>query len=443
MGRILARSTRGVAVQISLVLAAAALAIGIIVYAIAHEAVEAQIDEVMKTERTALLSAPGPDRLSAVAAAVRRRAPITQPRHILVLLVDDHGRRIAGNSPAGGPGDTGYARFLRNNDGHMAQATIAGVDGGALIIAADRSDREKVDRALLVVLGGGFAAVVMLAIGAAWAVSTVTRKRLGAIDRTARAIIDGDFSRRIPRDESGSEFDRASATLNRMLDRIAALMENLRQVSSDVAHDLRTPLTRLRNRLEDAKAVTSDVAGRAGIEAAIGQADELLEIFAGLLRISEIEAMGVRRGFAQVDLSKLLTDLIDTYRTDAEASEHRLAAAIEPAVAIPGDERLLAQLTSNLLDNALHHTPPGTAVTVTLRASQDQAMLTVGDNGPGVAEADRTRIFQRFSRGEASRSTDGYGLGLALVHAIAEAHHGTARLLDGPGFAIEVTLAKA
>lgn len=440
MRRLLARSTKGVALQVSALLIFAAFTIGVIVYAIAHEAVEARIDETMEKERTALLATPGQDRLSAIAAAIKQRAPITRPRHILVLLVNDHGRRIAGNSPTGAPGETGYNEFLRSNEGRMAQATIAAVEGGALIIAADRSDREKVDRALLMVLGGGFAAVVALAIGGAWTVSTVTGKRLRAIDQTARAIIDGDFSRRVPRDRSGSEFDRASATLNRMLDRISALMDNLRQVSSDVAHDLRTPLSRLRNRLEEIRDAASDPAGKAGIDAAIGQADEALEIFAALLRISEVEALGVRRNFARVEPGRRLADLVDTYRPDAESSGHRLIAEIDFSVSVTGDTRLLVQLVSNLLDNALRHTPSGTAVTVTLRESKNQIELMVADDGPGVAQADRARLFERFSRGESSRSTFGHGLGLALVRAIAAAHGGEARLLDGPGFAVSVTL---
>ena len=231
-----------------------------------------------------------------------------------------------------------------------------------------------------------------------------------------------------------------SATLNRMLDRIGGLMDNLRQVSSDVAHDLRTPLTRLHNRLDEALSARDLDEKRQAIEAAAAQSRELLDIFGALLRIAEVEALSPRTHFQQVALDQLVEELVDTYRPDMEASGHLLVTAIAPAIWTTGDRRLLQQLVTNLLDNALRHTPPGTTVRVELGHDDAIARLTVADDGHGVAPEDAPRLFQRFARAERSRSSEGHGLGLALVAAVATAHRGTVSLLGPPGFGVVVEL---
>ncbi len=265
--------------------------------------------------------------------------------------------------------------------------------------------------------------MLAMGIGAAVLVGWLTRHRLSRIDATAQAIIAGDLTQRVPRDGSDSEFDRLAATLNRMLDRIAALMDNLRQVSTDVAHDLRTPLTRLCNQLD--RAADGDPGA---IEAARRQADDLLEIFAALLRIAEVEGLAERRALGSIDLSALLEDMAETYRPDFEASGHLLSTDIPANLHVEGDRRLLAQALSNLLENVLRHTPPGTTATLAATATQDAIEMTLEDNGPGVPPADARRLFQRFARAEASRTTNGHGLGLALVRAISFGHGGDALL---------------
>ncbi|MEG3125438.1 sensor histidine kinase [Sphingomonas sp. GB1N7] len=436
------RSTFGLAAIVSVLLALATLAIGGAAYRLTHEALEEQLDHRAATETRALMAEPGSDRLAALATAIRRREAGAQIDHLGYILVDRDGRRIAGTLDAEAPATLGYEEFLHKTNGRIAQSLTSAVPGGGrLVVAADRAALGDTDRDLLMLFAVAFGAMLLLGAGGAWTVGAVTASRLNRIDRAALAIIGGDLQRRMPVDGSGSEFDRVSATLNRMLDRIGALMDNLRQVSSDVAHDLRTPLTRLSHRLDDAIAAGEGSARETAIAAAATQAEELLEIFAALLRISEVEAMGVRRHFKQVRLGDVLSDLLDTYRPDAEAGGHTLIDALDRDVVLNGDRRLLQQLASNLLDNALQHTPRGTTITVTLRSDQGKVILIVADDGPGVDEDDAARLFQRFSRSERSRSTDGHGLGLALVQAIATAHHGRARLLPAPGFAIETLLA--
>lgn len=428
--------------MVSALFALATLVISAAAYEVSHEALEEQLDHRTATETRALLSEPGADRLAAIAAAIRRREAIAGYDHLGYILVNAAGRRVAGSLDAVVPTALGYEEFLHHSDGRVAQSLTTAIPGGGrLVVAADRDLLYETDRELTLLFSLAFGAILLLGVASAWTVGAITRSRLKRIDTTALAIIGGDLSRRMPIDGSGSEFDRVSTTLNQMLDRIAALMENLRQVSSDVAHDLRTPLTRLNNRLDEALATRDDGGCREAIAAASAQAGELLEIFAALLRISEVETMGVRRHFRDVALGEAIAELVETYRPDAEVSGHRLVASINRDAAVPGDRRLLLQLASNLLDNALRHTPAGTTIEVALRKGASGVTLTISDDGPGVDPADAGRLFQRFSRSERSRSTDGHGLGLALVHAIAAAHHGSARLGSGPGFMVVVKLA--
>jgi signal transduction histidine kinase len=438
--RAFGRSTFGLAAIVSLAMTLGTIGIGAVAYEVTHEALEEQLDHRTATETRALLAEPGADRIAAIATAIHRRERTSGEHDLDYALIDRHGRRLAGSLAGQVPSQSGFAEFLPYHDGSVGQSLTTQLPGGArLVVSANRAALDETDRHLLLLFTAAFGAMLLIGLGGAWTLGAVTRARLRGMDRAAIAIIGGDLGRRMPVDGSGSEFDRLARTLNRMLDRIAALMVNLRQVSSDVAHDLRTPLTRLRNRLDEAADMANHDRGPA-IDAAIAQANELLEIFAALLRISEIEGLGVRRQFREVALSTALTELVETYLPDAEATGHVLDSAIQPDITVIGDRRLLTQLTANLLDNALRHTPAGTQVQVALHRSGSAVVLRVSDDGPGVPDADKDRLFERFSRAETSRSTNGHGLGLALVGAIAAAHHGSARVLAGPGFAVEMRM---
>ncbi len=195
--------------------------------------------------------------------------------------------------------------------------------------------------------------------------------------------------------------------------------------------------TRLCNQLDRAAAGDAEA-----IDAARRQADDLLEIFAALLRIAEVEGLAERRAFAAIDLAALLDDMAETYRPDFEATGHHLATDVAPGLRIEGDRRLLAQALSNLLENTLRHTPAGTTATLSARTTRDAIEVTLKDDGPGVSHADAERLFQRFARAETSRTTDGHGLGLALVRAIAVGHGGNAFLSEsGGGFGVIIRLA--
>jgi signal transduction histidine kinase len=260
--------------------------------------------------------------------------------------------------------------------------------------------------------------------------------RIEAINRTNRDIIDGDLSRRIPLQGTNDELDRLASGLNEMLDRIQALMEEVRRVSDNIAHDLRTPLGRLHNQLDN---LHSEVE-RAGldtssIEQALSESEGLLSTFNALLRIARIEARSRTEGFAQVDLTALVRDAAEYYEPLAEAREQTLAVKADPAVQLVGDRDLLFQAIANLLDNAIKYTPRGGEVRVTLAVmAPGTAELTVVDTGPGIPPAARQQVFQRFFRLEDSRSTPGNGLGLSLVEAVVHLHGMTIRVSDNsPG----------
>jgi signal transduction histidine kinase len=263
-------------------------------------------------------------------------------------------------------------------------------------------------------------------------------KRIETINRTAEAIIEGDINRRIPRRGAPDDLDRLAATLNRMLDRTTSLMESLRHVSNDVAHDLRTPLGRLRNFLDDAKRTASSPEEyRTTIDHAVSEVDGILDTFGAILRIAQIESGSRRSGFQRLLLSDLVADVCDTCAPSMEDAGKPLRTDIQPNLWLQGDRELLVQSLVNLLENAIAYTPAGVIVTVSLRQGPHGIELDVADNGAGVPEAERKRIFERFYRVEQSRTPAGSGLGLSIVAAVAELHAAEVSASDNkPGLKI-------
>ncbi len=313
------------------------------------------------------------------------------------------------------------------------------VDGRYRLIVGDKSDRiDKLSDQVLGRFSLSFAALLAIGVVAGLALSGAVQKRMAAISGTAEAIIDGDLGRRVPV-RGDDDLSRLAVTINRMLDRIGALMDSLRQVTSDVAHDLRTPLNRLRQRLERSACQADDPAHRAEIEGALRDVDAILVTFAALLRISEVEAGARRAAFKPIDLQALARAVAEDFAPAAEDTGHRLVFDDGPPVWIEGDAELLTQMTVNLVENALRHTPKGSTVRLSVDKAAGEPGLTVSDDGPGVPDAERARLFDRFYRLERSRSTPGSGLGLALVQAVARLHRGEASLADGkPGLQARV-----
>ncbi|MDB5715215.1 MAG: sensor histidine kinase, partial [Sphingomonadales bacterium] len=295
---------------------------------------------------------------------------------------------------------------------------------------------------ILELFTAAFLIVVLMGVAGALLLGTYLRSRLGRISGTAQAIVGGDLDHRIPVSHRNDEFDQLGSALNAMLDRIARLLANLRQVSSDVAHDLRTPLARLRGQVEAALDGDQDPAVlRRSLKRALGQSDELLSLFAAILRIAEVESGALARHFTAVNITDLATDLYESYAPAVADLGRTLESAIETGVEIIGDRELIAQALINLLDNAQHHTPVTTNILISAKATDGQILLSVSDNGRGVGPRDRALIVRRFARLDASRSMPGHGLGLNLVSAIAEAHKGRLLIEDnGPGLRVSLIL---
>nr|WP_246412797.1 ATP-binding protein [Methylobacterium brachythecii] len=284
-------------------------------------------------------------------------------------------------------------------------------------------------------------AVLGVALGAL--LSGAFLRRVDAINRTAEAIIAGDLGRRIDVGGTKDDFDRLARTLNRMLDRISGLIENVRQVSNDIAHDLRTPLTRLQHGLQQAASRPSTEADfRKAIDRATAEIGEILDVFSGLLRIAQIEAGARRAGFRSVDLSSTLRTVAEAYAPAIEDSDRRLVCSIEDRVFVKGDRELLTQLFSNLCENGLQHTPAGATIDVKLSATAGRAEITFTDDGPGIPPEEREKVFRRFYRVDKSRGAVGNGLGLTLVGAVAELHDAPIVLSDNaPGLRVTIVLA--
>jgi signal transduction histidine kinase len=417
---------------------------GVMLWA-APRGIERQIDSTVANEIAEVEGDAAGQGLAGLARVVRPLASGAAPG-IYYLLEDAQGRRLTGNLPAVPPvlgvrtlhprrtGDRRIARAARGIRGRGVQTA----DGGYLFVGVDdfQTDemREIITRSFLWVLG----TTIVLALGGGALTSLGLLRRVEAISRLSRAIVAGDLSRRIAVRGSNDEFDHLAISLNTMLDRIQALMEGLRQVSADIAHDLRTPLTRLRQRLELARrrATTAD-ALREALDGAMGEVDTILDTFGALLRIAQIEAGTRTEASGKVDLTAVAEGVADAYLPAAEENGQRFTTAIAPGLTVNGDRELLTQMLANLVENAVHHAPTGARLRLEAQPVDSGAVVVIADSGPGIPAEMREKAFQRFFRLERSRTTPGTGLGLALVAAVAGLHSITVRLEDNdPGLRV-------
>lgn len=282
----------------------------------------------------------------------------------------------------------------------------------------------------------GLAAMAVLAVLGSYLMAGSIAGRLEQINRISQDIRHGDLSRRMPQGPGRDEFDRLAGNLNRMLDQIQSLMEGVRSVSDAIAHDLRTPLARLRTRLERLrKAPQGEL--EAGVEQSIAETDSMLATFNALLSIAQLEAGSRRTDFADVDLQALMVDIVDLYEPVASDKNIDLRLEQIAAVSLQGDRNLLFQAISNLVDNAVKYTPEGGSVQLELLRRGQGPRLVVGDSGPGIPAGERGRVFERFYRLDAHRDSAGNGLGLTLVAAVAKLHDSRLELRDNdPGLQV-------
>ncbi len=311
-----------------------------------------------------------------------------------------------------------------------------------MLVGRDISVRLKVRELLTHALGLGIGVVLLLAVLGGLVVRKLFRRMIANVASTAAAVSRGDLTRRVQLSGRGDEFDQLSESINDMLDRIARLMEGVKQVSNAIAHDLRTPIARARARLEEASGHAAGPAElRTAIEQATADLDGIVSVFQALLRIAEIEAGSRRAAFAPVDLAPLLADMAELYEASADEKGLTLRLEAAPSLPVHGDATMIQQAVANLLDNALKFSPSGSVVVLSGARVANGLEIAVTDRGPGIPEAERGHAADRFYRGERARSTPGSGLGLSLVQAVAQLHGGSLTLADAqPGLRAVLTL---
>jgi signal transduction histidine kinase len=410
------------------------------------QAIEAEANSLAEQYQTG-----GLRRLGVVVEA-RSRAPGAQ----LYLLTDAAGEPLAGNIgqlPAGvidkiGFVDTPY-QALDGSKHRRALARIFALPSGFhLLVGHDLADRARIGGVMIRALAVSLVFFAGLAALGALFVARRVLRRMDAMNTSAHAIMAGDLTKRLPVSGSGDELDRLALGLNEMLSRIGELMAGLREVSDNVAHDLRTPLTRLRNHVEDALRQDGDKAAyRAALERTIEESDGLIRVFDALLMIARAEGGADRSMMSPIDVGAVVAGVAELYEPVAEEKGFRLSVDSAPGLNMGGNRELIGQAVANLIDNALKYgiVAPGSnmsnEVHVAARREGDSVTIEVADHGPGVADADRQRVFDRFVRLESARSRPGSGLGLSLAAAVARMHGGAVRLEDNaPGLRVLMAL---
>ncbi|HEU0058230.1 MAG TPA: ATP-binding protein [Hyphomicrobiaceae bacterium] len=431
---------------------AAGLTVGFIAWR-ANELLTTSVVETLRAEVVGLreqYQAGGPARLSAIIA---ERA--ADPGSSLYLLVDSAGQRAAGNLRQVPPelrdgAQRGVFTYIPQSGPAQGKPRVAvgvlfDVPGGlTLVVGRDIEDLRRFAWSMGRLGLWSIIILSALGVGGGLLISRSVLRRIETVNDTTRTIMAGDLSRRIPLNGSGDELDRLAESLNAMLSRIEELMGALREVSDNIAHDLKTPLNRLRNRAEAALR-SSEGAGiyRDGLVKTIEEADELIKTFNSLLLIARLEGGAIAESMERLNPASIIADIAELYEPVADEAGLSLSVAAEPGLTLTANRELVSQAVANLVDNAIKYSPdggrvngaaPASPISIVLKRVEQDIEIAVGDRGPGVAPEDRQRALQRFVRLEKSRSRPGSGLGLSLVAAVARLHGGSIRLEDNaPG----------
>jgi len=386
-----------------------------------------------------------------------------RPGSSLYLVTTFNGQALAGNVTALAPGildnpgwtETVYHRIdegeTSEHAAHEALVRVFQLPGGfRLLVGRDLDERERLYRIVLSAGRWSVAIVVVLGLLGGFLVTRRVLRRVDAMTETTRTIMTGDLSGRLPVAGTGDELDRLAGNLNAMLERIEALMHGLKEVSDNIAHDLKTPLTRLRNRSEEAlRTAKSEAEYRAALESTIEESEGLIRTFNALLMIARAESGQARDGMSEFDASEIANDVGELYEPLAEEKGIALKVEAQTPTKVRGNRELVSQALANLVDNAIKYAQPagtganGAIPEIVVRAfnEDDRIMLTVADSGPGIPAADRSRAIERFVRLEQSRCQPGSGLGLSLASAVARLHGGELSLQDNnPGLKSVIAL---
>jgi signal transduction histidine kinase len=420
-----------------------------IVSFVVSKSAEDQIKLAIEIKTKLMLHEVETDGMSDLAQMIQKIEPTSRASRF--LLLDANKQRIAGSLPVVVASE-GWTKITAKRDGDL------GAEDTILVLGTRLPDKQSLllvgqNAALLdemkTWITKAFAWSTVATFGLAMSFGLVTGfvflRRVEAVNAAAERIVAGDLRRRLPVHGSNDEFDQLSRNLNRMLDRIEDLIADLQQVSSDIAHDLRTPLSRLQQGLQTARTEARSIdAFQAAVDKALEQTGEILLTFGALLRIAQIDAGVSATEMHDIDLSEICERIQEAYASVAEDDGKTLSGRIEPGVIVRGDRQLLTHMIANLVENAICHTPRRTAIRLELTKDTPGAVCVISDDGPGIPVNAREKVFQRFFRLDQSRSTTGSGLGLSLVAAIAKLHGITITLSDNrPGLRVLLAIGVA
>ena len=427
-----------------------------VVYIVGARFVDRQLRDTINEEVTWLLEQSSHSGLAGLRLLVAERAAAEPNRRAIFLMTDPAGHRIAGNLegwPSARADDEGFVSFTVNvmDDGrrlpreHEAKARVINIEGGfRLLVGRDINDLTQTQRQMRAAILLGVGVMVVLGLLGGLILSRWMLNRLERINRTTRRIMAGDLGQRIRIDGHDDEFDELAQNVNAMLERIERLLVGMRQVSEDIAHDLRTPLNRMRSRIEVAlMGAPSSDESRGLLEETLQDADRLIETFNALLAIARAEAGAQHADWERLDLAELARDVAELYEPLAEERSILLRLELGQGAIVRCHRQLVAQAIANITDNAVKYTPPGGTVTLATSA-RPVPSVTVGDSGPGIPLELREHAKQRFVRLDEQRSTPGSGLGLSLVEAVAKLHDARLTLEDnGPGLRVQLVFQPA
>jgi signal transduction histidine kinase len=414
---------------------------------------ERQSEETIRAEVQALGDQYRVRGLNGIIDVINRR--ITNETGTLYLLIDEDRDQLVGNlndMPMPRPPDSTWVDFSINKGKgpdqvkHSARAFYVKLSGGyELLVGRDVEELRAFRSVIIQGFYWGLGLALALGLGGGFLTSRNFLKRVDAITDASRTIMEGDLSQRMPVGGTGDELDRLALSLNEMLSQIERLMAGMKEVSTNVAHDLKTPLTRLRARAEAALRTSSNSEHRAALQQTISESDKLLQTFNALMSIARADAGQARDGFKPIDAAEVLHDVVELYQPLLEDSGGTLQLSPLPALPVNADRQLLAQALSNVLDNAMKYgTGQGdnaAQVKISGTVVGDKITISIADAGQGIAPENRERILQRFVRLDESRSKPGNGLGLSLVSSVMHLHNGSIALAGAnPGLQINLTL---
>jgi signal transduction histidine kinase len=413
---------------------------------------EKQTDETIRSEVLALSDEYSNDGVEGIHEVIGRR--VTVDSSTIYVLADSTNRRIAGNlqgMPQEATDDKGWIDFpltVKRGDTtlkHTGRAYYSTLEGNyKVLVGRDveelRQFGDLIRRSLYIAIG----LASVLGLGGAWLLSRNFLRRVDAITDTSRGIMAGDLSRRMPLHGTNDELDRLSMSLNQMLDQIERLMRGMREVSTNISHDLRTPLTRIRSRAEAALRSENKADVHAALTSTLDDSDQLLKVFNSLLSISRAEAGQMRENFVNFDAAEVVQDVAELYEPIVEDAGGKLTFEM-PLDKLPvrADRQLLAQAITNLIDNALKYGKGQGALEIAIngKATVNTVEITVSDRGEGIAQPDRERVKERFVRLDESRNLPGSGLGLSLVDSVMKLHGGSLGFEDNrPGLIAKLVL---